>query len=280
MSEQEGIFRKEALEKLSSPEQLDHLMHVTRARGWLALAAVIGLSIAGALWGLFGRIPIDTKGQGILIKPGGIRQVVALEPGQVMAVKVRPGSRVRRGEAVAAIRTGGADGPLPGANTDLVSAVDGIVLEVLVEPGMLVDRGTPVLHLDPLGSQLQAVIYVPVTAGKRIHPGMRVHLSPASVEAEEYGFMRGTVSFVSEYPASRSGMMALLENEYLVQMLSRGPVLAVEVAPIPDADAPSGFRWSSGRGPAVPITSGTPCTARFLLGEQRPFQFLLPQPGA
>jgi hypothetical protein len=259
MSEQEGIFRKEALEKLSSPEQLDHLMHVTRARGWLALAAVIGLSIAGALWGLFGRIPIDAAGQGILLKPGGIRQVVALEPGQVMAVKVRPGSRVHRGEAVATIRTGG------GANT---------------EPGMLVDRGTPVLHLDPLGSQLQAVIYVPVTAGKRIHPGMQVHLSPASVEAEEYGFMRGTVSFVSEYPASRSGMMALLENELLVQMLSRGPVLAAEVAPIPDASAPSGFKWSSGRGPAVPITSGTPCTARFILGEQRPFQFLLPQPGA
>jgi HlyD family secretion protein len=274
MSEQEGIFRKEALEKLSSPEQLDHLMHVTRARGWLALAAVIGLSIAGALWGLFGRIPIDAAGQGILIKPGGIRQVVALEPGQVMAVTVRPGSRVHRGEAVATIRTGG------GAHTDLASLVDGIVLEVLVEPGMLVDRGTPVLHLDPLGSQLQAVIYVPVTAGKRIHRGMPVHLAPASVEAEEYGFMQGTVSFVSEYPASHRGMMALLENEFLVQMLSRGPVLAVEVAPMPDANAPSGFQWSSGRGPAVPITSGTPCTARFILGEQRPFQFLLPQPGA
>jgi hypothetical protein len=274
MSEQEGLFRKEALQKLSSPEQLDQLMHVTRPRGWLALAALIGLSIAGALWGLFGRIPIDTNGQGILIKPGGIRQVAALEPGQVMAVKVRPGSRVQRGEAVAAIRTRG------GENHDLVSVVEGIVLEVLVEPGMLLDRGTPVLHLDPLGSQLQAVIYVPVTSGKRIHPGMQVQLSPASVEAEDFGVMRGRVSFVSEYPASRTGMMALLENEFLVQMLSRGPVLAVEVAPIPDANAPSGFQWSSGRGPAVAITSGTPCTARFILGEQRPFQLLLPQPGA
>ena len=34
------IFRKVALERLSSPEQLDQLMQVTSPKGWLALAGL------------------------------------------------------------------------------------------------------------------------------------------------------------------------------------------------------------------------------------------------
>ena len=33
------IFRKTALEKLSSPEQLDELMKITTPKGWVALIA-------------------------------------------------------------------------------------------------------------------------------------------------------------------------------------------------------------------------------------------------
>jgi hypothetical protein len=38
---QEKLFRQAALEKLSSPEELDQLMQVTTPRGWLALLALI-----------------------------------------------------------------------------------------------------------------------------------------------------------------------------------------------------------------------------------------------
>jgi HlyD family secretion protein len=52
------IFRKESLERLSSPEQLDQLMQVVNPRSWLPLATIGSLVVLGLIWSLIGRIPI------------------------------------------------------------------------------------------------------------------------------------------------------------------------------------------------------------------------------
>ncbi|HHP7246207.1 MAG TPA: hypothetical protein ACFE0H_16135 [Elainellaceae cyanobacterium] len=63
------IFRKESLERLSSPEQLDQIMQVVNPKSWLplvALGAVMGFAL---LWGILGRIPITATGRGLLVYP-------------------------------------------------------------------------------------------------------------------------------------------------------------------------------------------------------------------
>lgn len=55
---EDKLFRKVALEKLSSPEELDQLMQVTTPRGWLALVAVVGLVIIAVVVGLLAKLPI------------------------------------------------------------------------------------------------------------------------------------------------------------------------------------------------------------------------------
>ena len=67
-----SLFRKKALEKLSSPEQLDKLIVITSPKGWLALLAVALIVIVGLLWGIFGTIYYKTVGWGFLVKSGGI----------------------------------------------------------------------------------------------------------------------------------------------------------------------------------------------------------------
>jgi len=64
---QKNIFRKESLERLSSPEQLDQLMQVVRPRSWIPLATLASLMGLAILWSIFGRIPITTIGTGILV---------------------------------------------------------------------------------------------------------------------------------------------------------------------------------------------------------------------
>ena len=58
------IFRKVALERLSSPEQLDQLMQVTSPRGWLALGAFGALLLTALGWSVLGSIPTDATGEG------------------------------------------------------------------------------------------------------------------------------------------------------------------------------------------------------------------------
>jgi len=98
------IFRKVALERLSSPEQLDQLLQVTDAKGWLALIAAATLLATALGWGIFGSVPTEAAGTGILIRRGGVSDLVSAGSGQVAEVLVRVGDTLKKGDIVAHIR--------------------------------------------------------------------------------------------------------------------------------------------------------------------------------
>jgi HlyD family secretion protein len=95
------LFRKSALEKLSSPEQLDRLMTVTSPRAWIALCGIGVLLLYTLIWSIFGQIPDKVAGTGILIRGGAIYDVVAVGGGRISEIKVNPGDIVSAGEVIA-----------------------------------------------------------------------------------------------------------------------------------------------------------------------------------
>ncbi|MHB8157173.1 MAG: NHLP bacteriocin system secretion protein [Desulfocucumaceae bacterium] len=97
------LFRKVSLDKLSSPEQLDKLITVTTPKAWLSLLAIGFILAAAVVWGVFGSIPTKISGQGILIKGGGIFNVVHSAIGQITDIRVAAGDRVKAGDVVARI---------------------------------------------------------------------------------------------------------------------------------------------------------------------------------
>src|SRR5271156_521430 len=70
-SVQPGSIRQAAIERVNDPEQLDRLLTVTSARGWIALTAVAGLIGVAVGWSLVGRLPSYVEGQGAFIREGG-----------------------------------------------------------------------------------------------------------------------------------------------------------------------------------------------------------------
>lgn len=103
MSDSSNIYRKVSLTRLASPEQLDQLMRVTDARGWVALGG-LGLILLTAIgWGIAGRIPETVRGTGMLVKSGGIFQVTPSAGGRVLDVAVGVGDEVTEGQVVARI---------------------------------------------------------------------------------------------------------------------------------------------------------------------------------
>ncbi len=97
------IFRQSALEKLSSPEQLDLLLQVTSPRGWLALVPLCSLVIVGVVWSIIGRIPTKVAGQGILVSADNLMEVTASSGGTLLEVNVHVGDEVHEGQVVARI---------------------------------------------------------------------------------------------------------------------------------------------------------------------------------
>jgi len=52
-----SIFRKSALEKISTPEQLNEYIRVTNPKVWVLLLALMALLGGAVVWAIFGSIP-------------------------------------------------------------------------------------------------------------------------------------------------------------------------------------------------------------------------------
>lgn len=101
--EQNKLFRKSALEKLSSPERLDVLMKVTAPGGWIALWAIGFLLLALVVWSVVGSIAIKVEGKGILIRGGTVLEVGSLGAGRISEILIKPGDVVKPGQVVATL---------------------------------------------------------------------------------------------------------------------------------------------------------------------------------
>jgi HlyD family secretion protein len=408
--DQSQIYRKVSLERLSSPEQLDQALRIAGTKGWVALAAICILLLAALTWGFVGSITTSAIGQGILIRQGGVLNVVTRGEGIVLGLDAKPGDEISPSQVVAtvaqpvlsekiqsieneimqvkaekeqtfSVHTNAARmqsdaldrqhdntllliseteeqarvaeeqakfseqlfskglitreqavsakqkvtslndqisslklqlkqmdaqkftiQKLPAEedntmrdrlqvlNDDLAEAKQqmslaehvtspygGEVLEVKIAPGANVTAGQPILSIQPRDSDIQLVAYVPTTNAKETKVGMPVQISPSMVKREEYGFMKGVVTYVASYPATQEALLSVFQNESLAKAFSgSGPVTEIRVSLVHQPQSPSGFAWSTRKGPSIRLTSGTMCTLRIITKEQRPLSLIFP----
>ena len=408
----QALFRKVALERLSSPEQIDSLMRVITPKAWLTLLPVYGLIALALAWAWFGSIPTKVSGKCILLNSTGLAGITSSSAGRITSVTVHIGDTVKAGQEVALVaqpelldriekaeqrlrelqahygvvskfaakgdelsaealaqqkrnlesrlRVADEQGRVLGereqtqirlleqglitkqtllqtqqerANlqldaenfknqikelslkklenekqghvelatiesqvneakrsldslltskkltTSLTSPFDGRVVEIKAGTGSLVAQGSAVMNIELANNGsggLGAVIYVDSAHGKRIAVPMEAQITPTTVRREEYGFLRGTVDYVADYPATTQSMMLLLQNENLVRDLA-GNAPPTEIrATLRRAANYSGYEWSTAEGGPVRIASGTLCNAEIVVQVQRPLSLVLP----
>jgi HlyD family secretion protein len=340
------IFRKSALERLSTPEQLDRLIEVTTPRGWWSLYAVCGLLFAILVWSFVGRLPTTISGKVILLPPRGVDEIYATGTGFVTEVLVKENDHVEPGEVVAYVqdktlaeKTRGsrrdaelkiaslqqkipylerqakakkeaADmgliasdqaaesvGQLSQARMDLESlrnqlslsnveykgqteiraVTAGRIVELLTSPGALVQMGSPVMTVAEEKDDLTAIMFIP-KVGDRAKVGMEAQISPAAFPKEEYGFLKGEITFVSMVPARTHMLYELTRNRILNEELSKGGApFILRAKLIKDPKTPSGYAWSSSHGPKHRgINAGMIGEARVVVENRRPIAMAIP----
>jgi HlyD family secretion protein len=404
------IFRKVSIERLSSPEQLDQLLKINSTRSWAALLAVLVLLGLSVVWAFQGYILTTAPGQGVIVRTGGVLNVVSSGSGVVAALNIKVGDHIHQNQVIARvaqpalmeriratqeaigeagrqrtvagrIRSGSAtlqvaalnrqrenaereirvlqeqaklvseqipveaellakglftrqqtfatkqklvdiEGRIDGLNADLkrfdseqfaienqpvqgdvemqsrvaglerelaglrkelevaanvVSPYSGEVIELRVAPGSAVTGGLPMLSIQPDLDQLDVLIYVPSVMVKQIRTGLEVQISPSTVRREEYGYLRGEVTSIAEYPATPAALMRNFQNEPLVGSLTGGgPVTELHVRLFADRSTPSGYRWSSPLGPRMKLSSGTLVSAQVVTRRQHPIHLVIP----
>jgi HlyD family secretion protein len=103
VTQKRDLFRKESLERLSSPERLDQLMQVVSPKSWLPLTTLGSLVIVALTWGIYGRIPITVEGRGVLIYPRKVVSFQSKGSGQLASLKVEVGDVIKKGEVIGII---------------------------------------------------------------------------------------------------------------------------------------------------------------------------------
>lgn len=400
-----SIFRKKALEKLSSPDNIHEMVQVTSSRSWLALIALAGMTAAIMAWSILGELPKTVRGQGILIQSGGIAEVTLLGSGIVNQILVEEGDHIAKDDTIAIvaqpelqlqiensedkllylkdkrdkiIRFNILDSSarrlyerkynledklsdyqknerelseklstdakllnedqlnqirlkyIRASRNDLViqnelqkisnqlinhsfaeekeleeieleiqdlkrdidelnvrlslsafvkSPYEGKVIELMTKRGQLIELGSPVVSIEvanPISPELEAVIYVPPDEGKKVTKGMTARIAPSTVKIEEWGYIEGVVSKVSEYPSTRYGMARVLGNQDLVQTFSKSESPIAITVKLKRAKTPSKYLWTSAIGPDIEINAGTICNANIIIARQRPISLLFP----
>lgn len=373
MAGPQQLLRKAAVERMSSPEQLDAMMRVTSPKGWVALAAIGGILFGVIVWSIVGRLSVKVDGTGILLRGETVEAVQMAAAGSVQKVLVSEGDLVATGQVVANIAVPDLEAQIT-ATRDQVRALEGQqavqsgqvmsleesyraqlrdlesqrantqrmyekglarqrdvlaiqgqiasvraqmlqsqlgqagrgnqlddarrklqqlqasfeassvvrspyagrVVAILVSPGQLLNAGSKLMTLESENAPFQVVIFIPFTEGKKVQEGMEVRILPTNLHAEDVGFILGRIERVSSYAVTPEEVRRTLANDQMAARFVDQTPFKVRAAPILDPATPSGFKWTSSKGPPIKISGGTPCSAQVIVEERRPISLVIP----
>lgn len=169
--------------------------------------------------------------------------------------------------------------------SEVKSLNNGVIVEIHKNPGAMLQQGESVATMELTSPEVKGareeplvVAYVAPFQGLELQPDMQAQVIPESVREEEYGVMLGKVLSISPYPVSPKGIMRVLDNQDMVRVLTRdGAPVMVKITLDKDGNTPTGYRWSSGKGPSTTIKSGTQCIIRIIARRRAPIELIIPE---
>lgn len=265
------LYRKAALERLSSPDQLDKVIKITSPLSWLALIAVTVIIALVVVWSIVGTIPETITVNGMVVAPVGTNAVYTDITGTVSATYVTVGSELYMNTPVMAITTP------QGQNLTILSDQVGTVSEVLATIGNTAKQNNELVRVSPLVQGDQAVVcYVPIAHVKKLERGMQAYVTLTSAESETYGHMVARIVNIDARATSAKGMETVLgtDNKMSDAFTKDGAVASVTLELYPDANTESGYYWSNEKGSGQTVSNGSMCSARLITKEIRPIEKL------
>jgi hypothetical protein len=264
-----GMFRTQALKRVSSPEQLDRVVRAALPLQWVALAALLLVVGTVVIWSVVATVPTTVSAQGIYVPVGGLRVADTTTSGIVTNLaSLSVGAHVEAGEVLGTITSGeGASA----SSTPIVSPATGTLIEVNDVTGSYVDPGQNVATIEPSGKPLVVYAYLPAEVASTLVRGVPANVTFGAGIGATFGYVKGVVASVSRYPVSAEHLDAVLGDTGLAaQVLKLGAVKEVVVALVPSAATPSRLTWASGAGPPAAVPPGVPASLQFIVGSHRP----------
>lgn len=271
-----GIFRKTALERLSSPDQLDSMLKITTPMSWVGIGAAAALAAAVVVWAFTGSIPNTVSGPGFLVYSYNTNTLYSTASGQVKDVLVDMGQTVEPGTPVVELYSSTGD------MITVESDQTGIVSALLVEKREQITPNTELFRLSPeTENELSMVCYVDLDTAKQLENGMEAMVYLNSADSGTYGHMEAVVTNVDRYISSEAAMAELLgsDGQMSYMVTQNGPVAAVTCELKADETTESGYYFSTSKGAEIELSGGEQAVVQIILDESAPISKVFPMFG-
>ncbi|MYW03572.1 HlyD family efflux transporter periplasmic adaptor subunit [Streptomyces sp. SID3343] len=268
-------FRREALEALKAPEDLDAPIRLVRPRAWALLVALALLVSCTAAWSVTGTLPRKVKVPGILTHPLGVSRVQSPQTGLVSNLFVDSATLVPKGTPVLSVVD------QQGATQIVRAPFAGRVIGLLVSSGQYISAGTTFMTVertDANDDRLLATLFVSPRSAGMLRQGGQVDVSVQSAPSQAFGLLRGRITAIDQFPYTEQQVADFLggNQQAAARLMSNGSVVRITVDLDTDPRTLSGYRWSNKAGPPFRIDSQTPVTGFARLPGESPIDWLLP----
>ena len=267
--DKKSIFRKKALEKISSLEELDKLLIIVKSKDWIALIVGIIIVISIMLWAFFGKITTIAEGNGIFLDFSKIESIVSPSKG-IVDVKEFIGSRVKKDDIVAVIQD-----LQTNEKINIKSPYDGLITNIYLNNGDTASKNQILIELQKSSSFSKSNLekfycFVPLKQGDKIRSNMKVKILSWALESNNKKHFYGRVEKISYIPADETYFNTILLGKRFYNYFTKdGPVIALIVYPL--------YSESKVEPPlADDIPLGTLADVEVILIETKPIAYLLP----
>lgn len=271
-----GIFRKTALERLSSPDQLDSMLKITTPMSWVGIGAAAALAAAVVVWSFTGSIPDTVSAPGFLVYSYNTNTLYSTASGTVKNVLAEPGMVVEPGTPVVELSSSTGD------VITIESDQNGRISEFFVEKGTEVTPNAELFRLSPLTeNEMSMVCYVDLDTAKQLEPGMEAAIYLNSADSGTYGHMEAVITNVDRYVSSEGALAEMLgaDGQMASAVTENGPVAAVTCELKADENTESGYYFSAPRGAEIELSGGELATVQIILDESAPISKVFPMFG-
>lgn len=299
------IFRKNALDTMATPEQLDKQVKIVRPATWIIAIILLTGLMTFLVWSFTYNISNGINMQGVIFTNNNINQIKASRDCVMTDVLVSEGEHVQIGDIIAvvsydemlnkidekqaelALLKKGTD-QYTSCEAKIQTMVDEYIAKTIIKSntsgyiqsvescGNAVKSGGSIASILLDSGYHEVIAYVPMQTAQNLNVGCTAQISPSYAPREEYGYMTGSITEVSATPVTEESILAKMGTlSYVEKILPDTACVEVHIKLNLDSNSPNQYQWSNEKGKYLSVELGTQCSIIAVTGEYHPIELLL-----